>query len=234
MAMSSLIRQRLSALSLSIVNGGGTTQFRQQLGAGLMATMLNRFSTKSSDQSIYANQEQSSVVESKGSEGKDKEVEVRSGGGRKRGWKSLLPWRRGSHMSLWKGDRDAYHDLDVPSIYESISRLFENMAPTQLIPRIKEKVECYKLRFFVPGLRKEDIKITVHDGILRVTGEHKAAEGEESDDDEHQMVYYEASIAVPEDAKLDEIKAELKDGVLRVVIPRDPSKKKEVKEIEIQ
>ena len=102
--------------------------------------------------------------------------------------------------------------------------------------RVKEQDDCYKLRYDVPGLTKEDVKITIDDGVLTIKGEHKEEE-EEGSDDEHWSArsygYYNTSLVLPVDAKVDEIKAELKDGVLSIIIPRTEQPKKDVKEVQI-
>ncbi|KAJ0579465.1 putative small heat shock protein HSP20 [Helianthus annuus] len=88
----------------------------------------------------------------------------------------------------------------------------------------------------MPGLSKDDVKITVEDGMLFIRGEHKDEE-EGSDDDEFWSAatygYYNTSLMMPEDAKVEEIKAEMKDGVLHVVIPKDETKKKQIKEVHV-
>lgn len=116
----------------------------------------------------------------------------------------------------------------------------ENLAPSQLMGRVKEQEDCYKMRFNVPGLGKEDVKVTVEDGFLTIKGEHKEKEEEESDDDDVQWSgsrsyygYYNTSILLPDDAKVDDIKAEMKNGVLTVVIPRTDKPKKDVKEVRV-
>lgn len=102
--------------------------------------------------------------------------------------------------------------------------------------RVKEQDECYKLRFEVPGLGKDEVKITVDDGVLTIKGEHKEEEEDGSDDEfwsAKSYGYYNTSLLLPDDAKVDEIKAELKDGVLNITIPRTEKPKKDVKEVEI-
>ncbi|KAI3900973.1 hypothetical protein MKW92_009337 [Papaver armeniacum] len=123
----------------------------------------------------------------------------------------------------------------------NLNKLFENWAPSGLIGRMKENESRYKLRYELPGLTKEDVKITVHDNSLTIKGEHREEEEEEDteeDDDEHWSAsrygYYETSFMLPDDAKVDEIKAEMKGGVLSITIPRtEDAKPKDIKEIEI-
>lgn len=115
--------------------------------------------------------------------------------------------------------------------------LMENLSPSQLIGRAREHDDSYKLRYHMPGLGKEDVKITVEDGVLSIRGEHKEEEEEGSDDEfwsARSYGYYNTSLVLPEDAKVDEIKAEMKDGVLNIVIPKTEGAKKDAKEVQVQ
>nr|GMD05598.1 26.5 kDa heat shock protein, mitochondrial [Ipomoea batatas] len=167
------------------------------------------------------------------------------------GKKSKLFPRRRRRGGLWtRNDRDftpILWDL-FPSGFgnalfqatENMNRLFDRLSlinPTQLMGRYKEDDKCYKIRYDVPGLRKEDLKITVEDGYLTIKGEHK--EEDEGGDDEDELWssrrygFYDASVMLPDDAKADEIKAEMKNGVLTITIPRTEQPKKNVKEIQV-
>lgn len=117
----------------------------------------------------------------------------------------------------------------------NINKLFEslNITPLSLSGRVKEQDECYKLRFDMPGLSKEEVKIKVHEGVLTVEGEHKDEAGEETDDEFWSYGYYNTSFVLPDDAKVDDIKAKLKDGVLWITIPRTEKPKQDVKEVNV-
>ncbi|XP_021906363.1 26.5 kDa heat shock protein, mitochondrial [Carica papaya] len=157
---------------------------------------------------------------------------------------SMSPRRR-NRRGLWRRNDSDF----VPALYEffpsglgnallqateNINRLFENMnlSPSQLMGRIKEQDDRYILRYDMPGLTKEDVKITIDDGVLSIKGEHKEEEGS---NEEHwsstSYGYYDTKLSLPDDAKADEIKAELKDGVLTVMVPRTEKPKKHVKEV---
>ncbi|KAM3264610.1 26.5 kDa heat shock protein, mitochondrial-like [Capsicum annuum] len=111
------------------------------------------------------------------------------------------------------------------------------MNPSQLMGRCKEDDKSYRIRYDVPGLGKEDEKIMVEDGILTIKGEHKEEkEGSDDDDESWSSIsygYYNNNILLPEDAKADEIKAIVKDGVLTITIPKSKRPKKDVKEIQV-
>lgn len=109
-----------------------------------------------------------------------------------------------------------------------------NITPLSLSGRVKEQDECYKLRFDIPGLSKEEVKIRVHEGVLTVEGEHKEEEGEETDDEFWSSYgYYNTSFVLPDDAKVDDIKAKLRDGVLCITIPRTEKPRQDVKEVNV-
>ncbi|KAK6153744.1 hypothetical protein DH2020_013383 [Rehmannia glutinosa] len=162
------------------------------------------------------------------------EVAVADGGGKK---SKLFPRRR-SRRGLWRrNNRDFAPALweffpsglgnALVQATENMNKLIENLSPWHLTGRAKEHDDGYKLRYEMPGLAKEDVKITVEDGVLSIRGEHKEEE-EEGSDDEYWSAksygYYNTSILLPEDAKVDEIKAEMKDGVLNIVIPKSEGK----------
>ncbi|KAK0597264.1 hypothetical protein LWI29_023522 [Acer saccharum] len=176
---------------------------------------------------------------------KDKEKEVSVTENKKSS--KLFPKRK-SKKSLWRNN----DIIDVPALYEffpsglgnallqateNLNKLFSNISPAQLMGRVKEEDECYKLRFEVPGLSKEEVKITIEDGVLNIEGEHKEEAEEKSDGDEFwsskRFGYYNTSLVLPDDAKVDDINAELKDGVLNVTIPRTEKPKKDVKQVQI-
>lgn len=103
--------------------------------------------------------------------------------------------------------------------------------------RVKEHDNLYKLQFEMPGVTKDEVKITVEDGFLVIRAEHKEEEEEGSDDERwsaRSFGYYDTSLFLPSDAKIGEIKAELNNGVLTVLIPRAEQKAKDVTEIKVQ
>ncbi|XP_060172778.1 26.5 kDa heat shock protein, mitochondrial [Lycium barbarum] len=189
----------------------------------------------------------STETEVGGDKGKSDKQEVAVTEG---GKKSKLFPRRRRRGSLWRrNDSDFAPALfeNLPSglgnallqATENINRIFDslNLNPSQLMGRYKEDEKSYKIRYDVPGLGKEDVKITVEDGMLTIKGEHREEKEEAGSDDEFwsskSYGYYNNSIFLPEDAKADEIKAEMKDGVLTLTIPKTERPKKDVKEIQV-
>ncbi len=81
----------------------------------------------------------------------------------------------------------------------------------------------------LPGLKKEEVKVEVTDDALVIQGERKR-EHKEDHEGYHRVErsygQFYRSIALPEGAKTDQMKAELQDGVLKVSVPVPASEKK--------
>ncbi|XP_012439143.1 23.6 kDa heat shock protein, mitochondrial isoform X1 [Gossypium raimondii] len=79
----------------------------------------------------------------------------------------------------------------------------------------KETEDALNLRIDMPGLGKEDVKVSVEQNTLVIKGEAKESEEEENGG------RYTSRIHLPEKVyKTDQIKAEMKNGVLKVVVPK--------------
>ncbi|CAF2122032.1 BnaA03g13170D [Brassica napus] len=78
---------------------------------------------------------------------------------------------------------------------------------------VKEKDDGLHLRIDMPGLSREDVKLSLEQNTLVIKGEG----GEEEEDGRK----FSSRIGLPEKVyKTDEIKAEMKNGVLKVVVPK--------------
>ena len=75
----------------------------------------------------------------------------------------------------------------------------------------------------LPGLKKEDIDISLHEGFLTVSGERKAEqkfESAESYRSERFLGRFNRTISLPTKVVADKINATYKDGVLTVTLPK--------------
>jgi HSP20 family protein len=100
---------------------------------------------------------------------------------------------------------------------------------------VAEDKDNYYLKADLPGIKKEDVKISYSDGSLGISGE-RSQEKESKDKKYHRIErsygkYY-RSFNLPEQIKEDKIKAEFKDGQLSVMIPKAEEVKP--KEIDIK
>ena len=81
------------------------------------------------------------------------------------------------------------------------------------------------LEIELPGLKKEEIDITVDNGTLTISGEKKSRAGDENINFlrvERRYGTFSRSFTIPDSYDVKEIKASFTDGVLKLVIPRKP------------
>lgn len=99
---------------------------------------------------------------------------------------------------------------------------------------IHEDEREIKMRFDMPGLSKEDVKVSVEDDDILVIRGERNKEGR--DDDvwtRRSYSSYDTRLQLPQDSETDKVKAELKDGVLYVSIPKRQTERKVI-DVEIK
>ena len=112
---------------------------------------------------------------------------------------------------------------------------FEEEDSVRWSPRIdvKESKESYQVLADLPGLKKEEINISLHDNVLTLKGERKV-DNEKKEKDSYRSErlhgHFSRSFALPDKVKAEEIKANYKNGVLEITLP----KVEEVKPVEIE
>jgi len=150
----------------------------------------------------------------------------------------------GSLMSLHRDmDRwfdDAFKSFGMPSLASNLQpRAMPGISlPDIYRPQIDVSGDsnCYEIKLDVPGLTESDISLEVKDDVLTIQGQK-----EERSEDKDKHYYrversygsFQRTLALPDDAIGDEIKANLDKGVLRLEIPRRETAREEVKRISI-
>ena len=73
-------------------------------------------------------------------------------------------------------------------------------------------------------MRKEDLKIALQDGTIIISGERKPGSGDEKGTwirNEISKGNFKRTVVLPHDVKDDAVTAELSDGLLRIVLPKE-------------
>ncbi len=94
----------------------------------------------------------------------------------------------------------------------------------------------YEVTLDVPGMKPSDIDIQVHDGVLTIQGQTQ--DNHETKEKhyyrmERSIGNFQRSLSLPQDAIEDDIHASIKDGVLKLEIPRREIPEEKVKRISI-
>ncbi|UZK70594.1 Hsp20/alpha crystallin family protein [Sphingomonas sp. S1-29] len=101
---------------------------------------------------------------------------------------------------------------------------------------LAEKENEYRLTAELPGLKEDDVEISIADGALTLSGE-KHEEDERKDNGfllrERRYGAFERRVPLPADVNQDAINAEFKHGVLTIVLPKDAQAAERTRKIAI-
>jgi len=116
--------------------------------------------------------------------------------------------------------------------YRSVSKGEEGFDSVYPLMDVKETKDEFVITAEIPGVSKDDVKISIVNNQLTIKGEKKC-EKKENDEKYHRVerAYgsFQRSFTLPNLVDSNKIKASFKDGVLTVILP----KKEEVKPKEI-
>ena len=102
---------------------------------------------------------------------------------------------------------------------------------------ISETKDAFQLDLQAPGLNKEDFKISVENGLLTISYEHKAEE-ENKDVKTYRKEFatrsFKRTFSVDEKINADAISAKYDAGVLKLTLPKKEEVKAQPKQIAIQ
>jgi len=115
----------------------------------------------------------------------------------------------------------------------NLDPLLGEMTPVDL----KETDDGYSIKVELPGLEKDDVKISLEQNVLTLSGEKKDEETKENESFHRKEIRYgwfERSFNLPGDVDGNKIKARMKKGVLTIQIPKKASAKPKKIPISVQ
>ena len=131
---------------------------------------------------------------------------------------------------------------DLVNMQDEINRMFEDFAGnrqgdagiTKIYPAsdIVENKDSFVIAIELPGLKKEDVKVTLQNNMLSISGEKKV-ESENKDHTYHRVErtygsFY-RSFELPTPVDPGKIQADFKDGILKINLPKqEEAKPKEI------
>lgn len=124
-----------------------------------------------------------------------------------------------------------------PSLYEPFRNVGTRMAEW-LAPASDASADdaAYHITIELPGVEEKDIDVSVHDGVVSVKGE-KTTEREEKGEtwffSERQFGSFSRSFRLPGDADGDKVDAQLRNGVLTILIPKSQPQVAQAKKVKI-
>jgi HSP20 family protein len=142
----------------------------------------------------------------------------------------LAPWSAADRWSNLRDDLNSFFELPFWSSFGRAGQLFTGWSPALDLYQSNDNVVAV---VELPGMRKEDIEISLHDGALTISGERKresSSNGENAERTERYIGRFRRSIALPTRVDASRVSATYRDGILTVTLP----KAEEVKPKQIQ
>ena len=131
-----------------------------------------------------------------------------------------------SHTSgLWPSLADPFRNFG--------SRLAEWVAPAS---EASGDDNTYRISIELPGVEEKDVTLSAENGIVSLKGEKKTEREEKGETwyfSERQYGSFSRSFRLPPDADEDNVKADLKNGVLTITVPKVKEEEKPSREVKI-
>jgi len=143
----------------------------------------------------------------------------------------LTPWSASDRWSTLRDELNSFFEFPFRSNFGRAGQLFTGWSPAL---DLYQSTDNFVAVVELPGMRKEDIEISLHDGALTISGERKR-ESMNGDDDraertERYVGTFRRSIALPTRVDASKVNASYRDGILIVTL----AKAEEVKPKQIQ
>jgi len=102
---------------------------------------------------------------------------------------------------------------------------------------ISETDKEYLIRAEMPAVKKEDVHVTFDDGMITISGERKQKEEEQNEKVHRVESFYgtfSRSFSLPDTIDATAIRAESKEGLLTVRVPKAKTEEKKPTEVKVQ
>ena len=131
----------------------------------------------------------------------------------------LAPWTGFGGLSDLRDEIDRLFETPLAELTRT-SRLFSGWNPALDMNEDKDNVY---VRLELPGMKKEEIDLSLHEGSLSISGERKSEEEfKESEVYRSERFFgrFQRTVALPHPVVAEKVKADYKDGILTVTLPK--------------
>lgn len=139
-------------------------------------------------------------------------------------------------MTTWDPFKEMEAVLDRYRPRRALAK-HEEIATADWYPSVDvaETERAFHIHAELPGVKKEDIKVNVNDGVLTLSG-HRESKSEDKTKKYHRIERsygsFSRSFALPDDVIPDKVEASFQDGVLEVDLPK--SKEEKPKQVDVK
>src|SRR5437867_9064088 len=131
----------------------------------------------------------------------------------------LTPWSASDRWNTLRDELNSFFELPLWSSFPQAGQLFTGWSPALDLFQSNDNIVAV---IELPGMRKEDIEISLHDGTLTISGERKreSANGEKAERTERYVGTFRRSITLPTRVDANKVNASYRDGILTVTLPK--------------
>jgi HSP20 family protein len=112
----------------------------------------------------------------------------------------------------------------LANLQDELDQLFESpLAGWAPALDVQENKDKFTIRVELPGLKREDIDVSLQDGALVISGERQSEKIEEGVEVYRQERFYgkfQRALTLPEPIAANKVKADYRDGILTVTLPK--------------
>jgi HSP20 family protein len=175
--------------------------------------------------------------------------------------KEMVPWRWGG-LRRWDDEERPFESFfrEMDTLHKEMDRLFEDfwkgsgrhslmttpwqsmMTPwshAEVMPRVDETEDekAFHIQVELPGMDREDVDITLANGMLMIRGEKKREDEEKGKDfyrKERSFGSFRRTLPIPAEVDESKIDASFKKGVLYIELPKSEEARKKVTHIDVK
>lgn len=132
---------------------------------------------------------------------------------------SMLNWPSLGRLSDLRNEIDHLFDLPLAGV-EGTSPWMSGWTPALDVYEDKDQ---FVVTAELPGMKKDDIDVSLHDGSLTISGERKSEQ--ESKDagvfrSERYFGRFQRTVDLPTEVESNKVKADYRDGILTITLPK--------------
>lgn len=134
------------------------------------------------------------------------------------------------------GDLDEFFGRFPRGLESRQSSLLAEGVDWRPAANITENDKEYTIKADLPEVKREDIDVSVTNGVLTLSGERRYEKSSDDEKEHRRETFhgtFQRSFAVPENVDVKGIKADTRDGVLVVHLPKKAEEKPEAISIEV-
>ncbi len=131
----------------------------------------------------------------------------------------LTPWANFGRLSDLRDDIDRLFESPLNELTRT-SNLLSGWTPAL---DVFEDKDNFTIKAELPGMKKEDIEVSLHDGSLSISGERKSETKHEDAEiyrAERFFGRFQRTVTLPAPVAADKVKAQYKDGLLTVTLAK--------------